>query len=332
MNDVAAAEPRLARLLVRAALVLVAGAVLYAGLSVWSGPGAALELRRLSLERWGLVLALVAFGFALRALRWQLYTRHLGLSLPPFENAWVFLASFAFTATPGKAGEVVKSFLLKQRFGVPLVATAAALLVERLIDLLAVLALSLAGLSLPGARPYFALCALVLLLGFGFVVSERSHRWVLGNLQRFARLRAPATTLLRLLAAGRTLLHGRPFAWGLGLSVIAWSCEALALFVILRALGVAATPLFAAAVFGLATLVGALSMLPGGLGGFEGTMVLVLAGQGASRGSAVAATLLLRAATLWFATVLGAALLVWWWLGHGRLRSALSSGPSGGRR
>ena len=55
------------------------------------------------------------------------------------------------------------------------------------------------------------------------------------------------------------------------------------------------------------TIAGALSFLPGGLGVTEGAMTLALV-EGAAhfdRASAVAATLLTRLATLWFAVVLG---------------------------
>ena len=62
-----------------------------------------------------------------------------------------FVAGFAFTATPGKVGEVVKSVLLKRRFGTSLSATAASLLVERVTDLLAMLGLAVAGLAAGGA-------------------------------------------------------------------------------------------------------------------------------------------------------------------------------------
>ena len=56
----------------------------------------------------------------------------------------------------------------------------------------------------------------------------------------------------------------------------------------------------------LSTLVGALLLLPGGLGGTEGSMVAMLGADGISRPQAVAATFLTRIATLWFAVGLGA--------------------------
>jgi uncharacterized protein (TIRG00374 family) len=63
-------------------------------------------------------------------------------------------------------------------------------------------------------------------------------------------------------------------------------------------------------VYALSTLVGALLLLPGGLGGTEGSMVAMLGADGITRHDAVAATFLTRIATLWFAVLLGALVLL----------------------
>jgi uncharacterized protein (TIRG00374 family) len=52
-------------------------------------------------------------------------------------------------------------------------------------------------------------------------------------------------------------------------------------------------------------LAGALSFLPGGLGGAEAVMGVMLVAFGADGAAAVAITLLCRIATLWFAVALG---------------------------
>jgi len=52
--------------------------------------------------------------------------------------------------------------------------------------------------------------------------------------------------------------------------------------------------------------VGALSMLPGGLGVTEGSLTLMLVQKGLSEPNAFAATFIVRAVTLWFAVLVGA--------------------------
>jgi uncharacterized protein (TIRG00374 family) len=59
-------------------------------------------------------------------------------------------------------------------------------------------------------------------------------------------------------------------------------------------------------VFAVSSLVGVLSMLPGGIGAVEaGLAGQFVAVAGLSTGLAVALTLLIRLATLWFATLVG---------------------------
>ena len=113
--------------------------------------------------------------------------------------------------------------------------------------------------------------------------------------------------------SARELLGWRRLALGVAIGTVSWAGECLALYLIL--LGLGATPslvLLNQATFALASasLVGSASLLPGGLGAAEGTVAGVLeliAGQ--PRDVAAAATLLIRACTLWFGVGLGSVAL-----------------------
>jgi glycosyltransferase 2 family protein len=58
-------------------------------------------------------------------------------------------------------------------------------------------------------------------------------------------------------------------------------------------------------VYAVSLLAGALSFVPGGIGTTEGAMALLLAGLGAGTATVVAAPLISRLTTLWFAVSLG---------------------------
>ena len=88
----------------------------------------------------------------------------------------------------------------------------------------------------------------------------------------------------------------------------------------MRAFGETITLTHGVGIYSLATLFGALAFLPGGLGVTEGSLALMLGSQaGLPAGAAAAATLLIRATTLWFAVGLGLLALFWldrrWHLG-----------------
>ena len=58
-------------------------------------------------------------------------------------------------------------------------------------------------------------------------------------------------------------------------------------------------------IYGLAVLGGTLTFLPGGIGGTEAIMVILLSFIGIDYISAIAITIVCRAATLWFAILIG---------------------------
>jgi uncharacterized membrane protein YbhN (UPF0104 family) len=312
-------------------LVAAAAGVLYLGLASWSDPRQVLEVVRGFPPRaaaW--VGALVLAGLALRAARWQLYTRVLGLGLPAGPSVTAFVAGFAFTATPGKVGEVVKSVLLKRRFATPVSATAASLLVERVTDLLAMLGLAVVGLAAGGAGGaasdgpgrgsgwILLASALAFAAALAFLLSERLERLVLGLLGRVRALDRLTLGLPPLLDASRQLLTPIPLIVGLGLATAAWSCEAIALHVILDSLASEVPLAGSFFTFAAASLLGVLSMLPGGLGGFEATMVVLLGRFDVPSSTAVAATLLFRLGTLWLVSIAGLLVLFAWMIVHGR--------------
>jgi uncharacterized membrane protein YbhN (UPF0104 family) len=223
--------------------------------------------------------------------------------------------------------------LLSRRCGAPAWRAAPITLAERATDGFAVLVLAGAGLSIVWQSPWPVLvtlagalagCAALAQLG----ASAQPHRpWRLpGALGRWsARLvarPAVARALARLRESGAgaaAILDPRSLALAVGIGVVSWSAESIALWNALAAFGLPhSLPLLGGALVALnaGTLVGAVSLLPGGAGAAEATIAAVLVQQ-TDREIAAAATLLIRLCTLWFGALLGIGALI-------VLRSALT--------
>lgn len=134
---------------------------------------------------------------------------------------------------------------------------------------------------------------------------ERLYRPVLERLGRISRLKWVSEKVLTILLTGRDLMTPRTFVVGLFVSAIAWGMEAISLYVILDALGLPVTLLQANFVYCFSTILGAISMLPGGIGGTEAGMIGLLKFMGISYSSALPAVILIRLCTLWFAVLVG---------------------------
>ena len=265
------------------------------------------------------VVLLTVWNYTLRWLRWNYYLRVLGVhGVSQVSSALVFFSGFAMGLTPGKSGEVTKSYWLREIVGperAPLARTAPIVFAERLVDGIAMLLLATSGLiSFQfGALALLGVAALAC-LAVGLIQARPLVHAILNMLEERPRSSRLGTILKTVYDSARELLTWPRLALAVGIGIVSWAGECLALYVIL--LGLGARPsleLLNQATFALAagSLVGSASLLPGGIGAAEGTVAAVLdlvAGQ--PRDIAAAATLLIRVCTLWFGVALGAGSLL----------------------
>ena len=97
-------------------------------------------------------LGLALTNYAIRFLRWQLYLRWQGVSVPRGVSAIVFGAGLSLSITPAKLGELVKSYLLRELHDIPATQTAPIVVAERVTDLLALLLLAVVGVAVYGVE------------------------------------------------------------------------------------------------------------------------------------------------------------------------------------
>lgn len=281
-------------------------AAAYLLLVLWSGWS---EVRQAIVEIGfsGLIIALVLslFNYILRFVRWQLYLQTLGYPIRIWLSLRIYLAGFALTTTPGKAGELVRSLLL-QRQAVPLQQSVSAFFSERLSDLLAVTALAFLGFWLyPQAQLLIAGATFILLMLYWLVLHGRIIHWCSHWVKPWLRIHQLMNRLLLMLVQVQRCHTGGLMTIATSLSLVAWAAEAWAFHLILESLGYQIPIAIAVFIYAVSMLAGALSFMPGGLGGAEAMMIALLMWQEVPAGPAVAATVVIRLATLWFAVFIG---------------------------
>lgn len=269
----------------------------------------------LSSFRWELLplILFVALGnYLLRWVKWHYYLRRIGEGdVTRLDSFLIYMAGLGMVITPAKVGEWLKCYLLRDKYGTPVLRSTPILFAERLTDALGLLVLTLAGIVAfeRGAWPLVA----VVVLGSAVMVAVSRHQRVWRLMMHVAervpvvgrlapRIDEAAESNYELMAPTSVLLMT-------GLSVIAWGAQVVAFHLVLVGLGVEAggdTLMKAAFILPISTLGAALLLLPGGLGAAEaGIASLTESLLETSRGVASAATLLIRGATLWFAVILG---------------------------
>jgi len=260
---------------------------------------------------WTLIATLLLLSLAnylARTWRWVALGRFLSLDVPVRNNALYYLSGFALTTTPGKAGEAVRLWFLKSGHDVPYGRSLPLMLADRILDMWAVLILAalsivafanyvwqgviLAGIVLAASVPILWPMTVVPMLRWAHGLAPRLAR----TLVRVRRMLHAMTELVRWRAYGLTLLP----------SIGGWLAECAALYLLMQQLGAPISMLEAVFVFSFSVIVGAVSMLPGGLGSTEATIVILLRAVGVDLDTAIAATAMIRITTFWFAVGLGA--------------------------
>lgn len=257
-----------------------------------------------------LILGFTLVNYAGRFIKWQYYLKRLRIEISSKESLWIFLAGLSMAITPGKVGELLKSYLLKRSTGEPISRTSPIIVAERLSDGIAMLGLASAGLFLYGIG--WEILLLLLILGVAGIILIQNRPLVLALLQKGERVSLIsrfAHLVREFYESTYTLLQWRPLLLAIGIGLISWSGECVALYFVYTGLGIATGPdLLVKSLFILAvsSLIGSASGLPGGLGTADGSMLgLTRLLVTSSPTLAGAATLLIRLCTLWFGLLVG---------------------------
>jgi uncharacterized membrane protein YbhN (UPF0104 family) len=302
----------------RLTVAMLLGVAIYGALVLTRGID---EIReRLDAYAWWTFAAacgLAMSNYVLRFLKWEYYLACLDIrGIPKGESFLTFLSGFVLTVTPGKIGEVFKSLILFQIRGVPIARTAPIVVAERVTDLIGIIVIITAGsASFPGGMIWAVFGAVAVALLLGVVASRTLSGALIRALPRLpgalgrtgGRVGPKVDVALREL---RGLTAPSRLVWPTILSIFAWSLEGVGLWIILRGFGERSPLPQTAFFYATATLAGALTPLPGGLGVTDKLLEEQMARLGdVPSATATAAMLLVRFATLWFAVAVGFAAL-----------------------
>lgn len=341
-GEPAAAPPtsRFGRRLAAGALI---GLVVYGLMALWADfDGLVRALRQLPPARVVEALLLASAGYLARFVRWERYRMRLGIQLQRGTSLMIFLAGFAGTVSPGKLGEALKSWLVREVDGSPLSRSAPIVVAERITDLLALLMLiAIGGL---GSHPEYAWMFWATLAVCAALIVPLARPALAKRLMAPLAL-IPGTSKItprvdRALDSTAVLMAPRELPLAILPALAAWGLEALA-FQRLASPFFAVGPEYTFALFAfcLPLVAGAVAIFtPGGLGVTEGLMATLLVERltvgglaaGVAGGAAAAITMVTRLCTLWFALAVGLTALVLFRRSRGRAAPARPSGAATG--
>lgn len=317
-------------------LSIVFGVIVIAALSLVA------DVRKLSTTlsnfNWGLlplILGLTIFNYALRFTKWQYYLRLIGVkNLSIRDSFGIFFSSFTMVMTPGKVGELLKSYLLRRVAGTPIAASAPIILAERMTDGLAMVFLAALGLvNFRFGWPVLVITLVAALVATALIQHRPTAERLLARGEQIGPLSSHIHHLRDFHESSYELLRPRPFGLAVLCGIVSWAGECIAFYLVLVGLGLPGSwslLIAATSILALSTLIGSVSMLPGGLGVADASiaflLTLAVTSPPMTGDIAVAGSLLIRFATLWFGVILGAVVVV----AYRHLFSGISTLKEGG--
>lgn len=282
---------------------------------------AALE-RAFGEARWIWILpmsAIVCLDIVIRALRWRVLLSRAGkplsvLELAKLEAIGLGVNNVLFL----RLGEVARAALAARRLDIPILTSLASVIVERALDVAALLAIFLIAARLaPGFVPPALLLSAEILLGcavLGLLVLALAESWMAegGFLEKFLRPWPGVHRWSAQLFLGAAVLRGPGAALSaIALSLSLWSVDAVVYWCGARALGLDGIVDYSRSVLVLswAAASSALPAAPGAIGTFEAIVGDIMRRFGAGGDAAFAYALICHMVMYLIVTVGGFACL-----------------------
>ncbi len=287
-------------------------AALYLIGCIWAGWDSIVEA--MAKFQWWLIpvcLCLAIGNYVIRFCKWHYYLTLLNIPLNRLLSFQVFLAGMVMSATPGKFGEVFKSYLVKNINRTPFSHSAPIVLAERLTDFMAFLILAMLGVTLlPNGPLVFGISIGIVLLILVLVSWKWAAEGILSGLSKLPFFSKHSEKIRSAYESTYYLIAPKPLFLATLISVVSWFLECIAFYLILTGFDHSLPLVHATFIYAFATILGALLMTPGGVGPTEGSMagLLILLSK-VPEGIAASATLLIRLCTLWFGVAVGMAVL-----------------------
>jgi len=254
-----------------------------------------------------IILLLTTSGWFVIFFRWHLLLRNAKIFIPIKDSFLIFTSGFALTIIPGKVGELIKSQLLKTKFGIARSKTVPIVILEQFYTAAGIVTLSFFGIW------YFELGSYVLgvftaALVFVFVLlsSRKAFNKIASLLEKRKFTSKFVEPLSSSYDAIKNGIRGPITFYALGLSVLFWLMEAISIYFILLAFGVETIEfLTIISTYTTSIMLGILSFLPIGVGVVEGTLASFFAMHGIDVSLALTIVIVIRLFTRWYGVSFG---------------------------
>jgi uncharacterized protein (TIRG00374 family) len=275
-----------------------------------------------------LLLLLSFLNYVSRFYKWDYYLKLIDVKISWIDSFSIFMSGLVMSVTPGKMGELLKAYLVKQITKVPVSKTAPIILAERITDFVSLVIIALIGAYLFDYGRFIVLGVGIFFMMVIFIISNKKLAlFLLSILGKIKYLKKFLTGIHSAYESSYILLRPKSLLLMTLLSFVSWGFECLGYYIILVNFNIEIPIMFLWASFSysFATIIGAVTFLPGGLGVTDGSLTFFIVDKNYPIDVAVASTFIIRVVTLWFAVLVGIISVTFYQKRFGKLTFDLTS-------
>jgi glycosyltransferase 2 family protein len=222
------------------------------------------------------------------------------------DSILIFTSGLIMSISPGKVGELLKAYLIKEKYQISKSITFSVVLAERIIEFIALIFISLVGVLVYNfGYSYVAILSIVISILIIIGINRNVKSKIINVLTSSSYLKNRINSIDLLHSSLTKLFTPLLFLKMYLLSLVAWMFEIIGFYIILGNFTDSITLMYTTFVYTLSIIIGAVSMIPGGIGATEGSLTYLLTKFGLSDNIAITSTLLIRISTLWFSVFIG---------------------------
>jgi len=289
-------------------IIIIAVVGLYATFIIASDINTILDkISSFKIEFLPIIISLVTCSWFVMFARWHLLLKNSKISIPKKDSFIIYMSGIALSIIPGRVGELIKSQLLKTKFGIPRTKTVPIVILEQLYTLIGLIAVSFFGIWFFELGAYvIGLFTAVLALAFILISSKKVFFKMIAILEKRKFTSKFIEPLSLSYDTIKKSMRGPIVFYATALTVIFWLLEAITVYCVLLSFGIDHIEfLMVIPIYATSLMLGFLSFLPMGLGVVEGSLASFLSFQGIEISLSLTLVIIIRLFTRWYSVAVG---------------------------
>ena len=289
-------------------IIIIAVVGLYATFIIASDINTILDkISSFKIEFLPIIISLVTCSWFVMFARWHLLLKNSKIFIPKKDSLLIFFSGFALAVIPGKAGDLIKSQLLKTKFGIPRSRTVPIVMLEQLYNVIGLVFVSFFGIW------YFELGTYVIgfftaLLVFVFILISSRKTFnkmvlLLGKWKYTSKFVEPLSSSYDTI---KTSIKGPMVFYASALTAVFWLIEAIVVYFLLLSFGIDSIEFLKVLLtYTTSLMLGFLSFLPMGVGVVEGSLASFFSLHGIDISLSLTLVVIIRLFTRWYGVIVG---------------------------